>query len=72
MQGWPRKLALFGVGIDSKLRACDLVSLHVHDACHGDRVAGRAIILQQKTQRPVQFEITPRPEMCLRHVSSMP
>ena len=26
--------------------------------CHGDRVAGRAIVLQQKTQRPVQFEIT--------------
>jgi integrase len=27
--------------------------------CHGDRIASRAIVLQQNTQRPVQFEITP-------------
>src|SRR5436309_4654870 len=59
MQGRLRELALFDLGIDSKLRACDLVSLRVRDVCHGDRVAGRAIVLQQKTQRPVQFEITP-------------
>ena len=59
MQGRLRELALFDLGIDSKLRACDLVSLHVRDVCHGERVAGRAIVLQQKTQRPVQFEITP-------------
>src|SRR5215203_2006064 len=54
-----RDLALFDLGIDSKLRSCDLVKLRVRDVCHGDRVASRAIILQQKTQRPVQFEITP-------------
>lgn len=59
MQGRPRELALFDLGIDSKLRACDLVKLRVRDVCHGDRVAARAIVLQQKTQRPVQFEITP-------------
>ena len=59
MQGRLRELAMFDLGIDSKLRACDLVSLRVRDVCHGDRVAGRAIVLQQKTQRPVQFEITP-------------
>ena len=52
MQGRLRELALFDLGIDSKLRACDLV-LHVRDVCHGDRVAGRAIVMQQKTQRPV-------------------
>jgi len=45
-------------GYDSKLRACDLVKLRVRDVCHGDRLAARAIVLQQKTQRPVQFEIT--------------
>jgi integrase len=45
-------------GIDSKLRACDLVKLRVRDVCHGDRLAARAIVLQQKTQRPVQFETT--------------
>ena len=53
-----RDLALFDLAIDSKLRACDLVKLRVIDVAHGDRVAQRATVLQQKTQRPVQFEIT--------------
>jgi hypothetical protein len=53
-----RELALFDLGIDSKLRACDLVKLKVRDVCHGDRVAARPIVVQQKTSRPVQFEIT--------------
>ena len=53
-----RELALFNLGIDSKLRGCDLVALKVRDACHGDQVATRAIVMQHKTQRPVQFEIT--------------
>jgi integrase len=38
-----RELALFNLGVDSKLRACDLVQLRVRDICHGDRVANRAI-----------------------------
>ena len=54
-----RELALFNLGIDSKLRGCDLVSLKVRDICHGDQVASRAVVMQHKTQRPVQFEITP-------------
>jgi integrase len=53
-----RELAMFNLAIDSKLRACDLVKLRVRDVCHGQVVASRAIVLQQKTQRPVQFEIT--------------
>src|SRR5262249_37872731 len=53
-----RELALFDLGIDSKLRGCDLVRLKVRDVCHGDTVASRATVVQQKTQRPVQFEIT--------------
>ena len=53
-----RDLALFNLAIDSKLRACDLVKLRVRDVGQSERVAPRAIILQQKTQRPVQFEIT--------------
>ena len=57
-QGRIRELALFNLGIDSKLRGCDLVGLKVRDVCHGDQVATRAIVLQRKTQRPVQFEIT--------------
>lgn len=53
-----RELALFDLGLDSKLRSCDLVKLRVRDVCHGDRVAARATVMQQKTSRPVQFEIT--------------
>src|SRR5436309_10170511 len=53
-----RELALFNLGIDSRLRGCDLVPLKVRDVCHGDLVAARAIVMQHKTQRPVQFEIT--------------
>ncbi|HZP92663.1 MAG TPA: tyrosine-type recombinase/integrase [Burkholderiales bacterium] len=53
-----RDLALFDLAIDSKLRACDLVKLRVRDVSHGERIAARTIVMQQKTQRPVQFEIT--------------
>src|SRR4029450_2488948 len=53
-----RELALFTLAIDSKLRGCDLVCLRVHDVVHGSRVAARAIVMQKKTERPVQFEIT--------------
>ena len=53
-----RDLALFNLAIGSKLRACDLVKLKISDISHGDQIARRAIIFQQKTQRPVQFELT--------------
>ena len=59
MEGRVRELALFNLGIESKLRGCDLVALKVRGICHGDQVAARAIVMQHKTQRPVQFEITP-------------
>src|SRR5664280_1865847 len=58
MEGRLRELALFNLGIDSKLRGCDLVGLKVRDICHGDQLATRAVVMQHKTQRPVQFEIT--------------
>ncbi|MDJ0805246.1 MAG: tyrosine-type recombinase/integrase [Gammaproteobacteria bacterium] len=53
-----RELALFNLAIDSKLRGCDLVKLRVKDVSHGNAVLKRAMIMQQKTQQPVQFEIT--------------
>src|SRR5437764_2475017 len=53
-----RELALFNLAIDSKLRGCDLVALRVHDVVQGSHIASRAIVIQKKTQRPVQFEIT--------------
>lgn len=51
-------LALFNLAIDSKLRACDLVALRVRDVAHGNQLAKRAMVIQRKTQRPVQFEVT--------------
>ncbi|WP_394172853.1 tyrosine-type recombinase/integrase [Thalassotalea litorea] len=53
-----RDLALFNMALDSKLRACDLVSLKVSDISHGRRILSRATITQKKTGSPVQFEIT--------------
>lgn len=53
-----RELALFNLAIDSKLRGCDLVGLKVSDVAQGGRICSRAIIMQKKTHRPVQFEIT--------------
>ncbi|WP_238376525.1 hypothetical protein [Thiobacillus denitrificans] len=53
-----RDLAMFNLAIDSKLRGCDLVNLHVRDVTHGNQVLPRAMVVQRKTQRPVQFELT--------------
>lgn len=53
-----RDLAMFNLAIDSKLRGCDLVSLHVRDVTHGSQILPRAMVIQRKTQRPVQFELT--------------
>lgn len=53
-----RELALFNLAIDSKLRGCDLVKLKVRDVAHGDNISKRAMIMQQKTHQPIQFELT--------------
>lgn len=53
-----RDLALFNVAIDSKLRGCDLVRLKVEDVAAGGEIKTRTVIVQKKTGRPVQFEIT--------------
>jgi integrase len=53
-----RDLALFNLALDSKLRACDLVAIRVDDVALNGRVRSRTTVLQRKTGRPVQFEIT--------------
>ena len=58
IHGKIRDLALFNLAIDSKLRSCDLITLRVSDVVTGDIVRERAVIVQQKTGRPVQFELT--------------
>jgi len=52
-----RDLALFDITLDSKLRGCDVVSLRLSDILVSGSVRRRAIVVQQKTNRPVQFEI---------------
>ena len=58
MLGQVRNLALLNLAIDSKLRGCDLVSLKVSDVFSAGSVRERAMVIQRKTSRPVQFEIT--------------
>jgi site-specific recombinase XerC len=53
-----RDLALFNLAIDSKLRSCDLVALRVCDVCQAGSVKERTVLVQKKTGRPVQFELT--------------
>ena len=58
LAGFLRDLALFNVAIDSKQRGCDLVKLAVSDLVKGDRVRESVSVIQSKTKRPVQFELT--------------
>ena len=53
-----RDRALFDLAIDSKLRGCDLVKMKIGALVTGQDIRTRAMVVQQKTGRPVQFEIT--------------
>jgi site-specific recombinase XerC len=57
-EGRMRDRALFDLAIDSKLRGCDLVKLKIGTLVTGHDIRARAMVIQQKTGRPVQFEIT--------------
>lgn len=50
--------ALFDLAIDSKLRGCDLVKIKIGTLVAGPTIRTRSMVIQQKTGRPVQFEIT--------------
>jgi hypothetical protein len=54
-----RDRALFDLAIDSKIRGCDLVQMKIGDLVSGGQIRTRAIVMQQKTGRPVQFELLP-------------
>lgn len=53
-----RDRALFDLAIDSKLRGCDLVNIKIGDLVSGADIRTRSIVTQQKTGKPVQFELT--------------
>ena len=61
-----RDRALFDLAIDSKLRGCDVVKVRIGDVVSGGRVRDRAIVVQQKTKRPVQFELMDTARKTLR------
>ncbi len=56
-QGRLRDRAMFDLAIDSKLRGCDVVKMKIGDVVLGGRVRSRATVVQQKTGKPVQFEL---------------
>ena len=51
-----RDRALFDLAIDSRLRGCDLVKIKIGSLVVGPEIRTRAIVVQPKTGRPVQFE----------------
>ena len=53
-----RDLAMFDLAVDSKLRGCDLVRLRTGQLVVNATVRQRATTIQQKTEKPVQFELT--------------
>jgi integrase len=57
-EGRLRARSLFDLAIDSKLRGCDLVKIKIGDLIASADIRTRAIVVQQKTGRPVQFELT--------------
>ena len=56
-EGRLRDRAMFDLAIDSKLRGCDVVKVKIGDLVVGARIRNRAIVVQQKTGRLVQFEL---------------
>ena len=52
-----RDRALFDLAIDSKLRGCDIVKMKIGGIVAGGVIRNRATVMQQKTKRPVQFEL---------------
>jgi integrase len=60
-----RELALFNLAIDSKLRACDLTRIKVRDLTVSGMLRNRATVVQRKTGRPVQFELSEQTRVSL-------
>jgi len=57
-EGRMRDRALLDLALDSKLRGCDLVKIKIGTLVAGPNIRSRSMVIQQKTARPVQFEIT--------------
>jgi integrase len=62
----PRDLALFNFAIDSKLRGCDVVKVGIEDVLLSGSVRSRASVVQQKTGKPVTFEISDQTKLSIQ------
>ena len=62
---------MFNLALDCKLRACDFIKLKVSDIAHGKSIQSRAMLIQQKTGTPVQFEITKKLELLYKSGSHL-
>ena len=65
LEGRTRDLALFNLAIDSKLRGCDVVAVHVDDVAPNGYTLDRATVRQMKTGRPVRFELTEQTQQAI-------
>ena len=65
--GAVRDLAMCNIALDAKLRGCDLVRLRLADVAQAGAVRNRSSVIQQKTGRPVPFEITEPAREALAH-----
>jgi integrase len=48
---------MLDLAIDSKLCGCGVVKMKIADVVSGGRIRSRGMVVQQKTGRPVQFEL---------------
>jgi len=53
-----RSLALLDLAVDSKLHGCNLVYLKVGELVFNDSACKRFSVIQSKTNRPAQFEVS--------------
>src|SRR5437879_2298944 len=63
---WPKVANPCEMPTLKPMRGCDLVTLQVDDVCSGGRVRDRGTVIQKKTGRPVQFEITEQTRSAIR------
>jgi hypothetical protein len=67
-----RDLAMFNLGIDSKLRACDGVSLKVEDGAPHGMSVDCATVRQRKTGHLVRFELSEQTREVVDNTSGPP
>lgn len=51
---------------ESKLRGCDVVQIKIGDIVAGGDIRARALVVRQKTGRPVQFALSVETRASLR------